>query len=194
MVQYSKVSNIKKRRLRRRIFFLGLGCFLAASLTAPSQQQRQCGQAAPSGVFANDPQTPHKRPQTPSNSHKRAQTSRNGRKHPQTPAQIIFAAAWRRFRLLGARRRAAVQRTTPSRTFACGNADAAGQIACAATRTAPGGHRARKTAFSRGTRAGRAPGRSAQPKLALRRPTIIFCGCLWVLTPVATCLWVLVGV
>ena len=159
--QYSKVSYIKKRRLRRRIFFLFSRAFPLPCLPLLHRRSGSVVRPLPQGCLPNGLQTPHKRPQTPSNSHKHSQTGRNGRKHPQTPAKTISAAARHRFRLLGTRRRAVVHRTTRNRTCACGNAARAGQIAYAATRTAPGGHRARETAFLREIRAGRAHGRSA---------------------------------
>ena len=152
----------------------------------------------PSGVFGQAAlQTPvnaRKRPQTPSNTHKHPQTGRNGRKHPQTPAEDDRGPAQRQLRLRRAPMRSACTDSTQKRGFAgpvaargrsCGRAsDPASWISVSA----------RKGATLRGSLHDSAPARPEQAKTGPGRRKNDLCGCLWVLTPIATCLCVLVAV
>ena len=146
----------------------------------------------PSGVFGQAAsQTPvdgRKRPQTPSNTHKHPQTGRNRRKHPQTPTEDGFGPAQRQLRLRRTPMRSACAHFTQKRGFAGPVAARGGSCGRVSNLACSGSVSARTGAVSRGSVHDSAPARSEQAETAPGRRRNGFCRCLWVLTPMATCL------
>ena len=149
----------------------------------------------PSGVFGQrprkHPQTPanaRKRPQTPSNTHKHPRIGRNRRKHPPTPTEDGFGPVQRQLRLRRTPVRSACANFTQKRGFAGPVAARGGSCGRVSDLACSGSVSARTGAVSRGSVHDSAPARSEQAETVPGRRRNGFCRCLWVLTPIATCL------